>query len=127
MKLHGSVNWVRCKGCGQISPWALPAYFNEWRWPSLDDRVKEVRFKIANKLGQYQHCQGQPCEPEPVIVPPTWNKAEYTQVGNAWKHAARHLSAKFSGICSEVRGRSRSSRLFRELPFLVVKLHFALA
>jgi hypothetical protein len=46
---------------------------------------------------------------------------------NCCDACARALSANFPDICSEIRGRSRSSRLFRELPFLVVKLHFALA
>jgi hypothetical protein len=94
MKLHGSVNWGRCTGCGEISPCSLPVFFQNRSWENAlwSDRTITVALDVGAAIGQYQHCTGKPCEPDPVIVPPTWNKAEYQQVANVWKHAARHLS-----------------------------------
>jgi NAD-dependent SIR2 family protein deacetylase len=94
MKLHGSVNWGRCAGCGKIAPWTLQAFFQKVSWDRVmwDDEVKHAWLDVGAKISQYEHCSGQKCEPDPVIVPPTWNKSEYQQVVNVWRHASRHLS-----------------------------------
>jgi NAD-dependent SIR2 family protein deacetylase len=94
MKLHGSVNWFRCK-CGTIAPWGLQAFLKSFNWDRalLTDKVEWVDgLDLAPHVKHFEHCAGQPCEPDPIIVPPTWNKSEYHQVANVWKHAAHHLS-----------------------------------
>jgi NAD-dependent SIR2 family protein deacetylase len=94
MKLHGSVNWARCTSCQKTAPWSLNDFFmkHDWNRAFWDDKTREVEFNVGALLKQYEHCSGQACEPDPVIVPPTWNKSEYPQVANVWKHAARHLA-----------------------------------
>jgi hypothetical protein len=38
------------------------------------------------------HC-GQPCSPEPVLIPPTWNKTQHHgSITRVWARAARELS-----------------------------------
>ncbi len=94
MKLHGSVNWGRCTGCRKITPWLLNDFFqkHDWQRDSWGDETREVEFNLGALLAQYEHCGGHQCEPDLVIVPPTWNKSEYGQVANVWRHAARHLA-----------------------------------
>jgi len=94
MKLHGSVNWARCTSCKTISPWTLHSFFQKANWDRVywDDELKQATLDVGAKLSTYHHCGGHACEPDPVIVPPTWNKAEYQEITSVWKHAARHLS-----------------------------------
>lgn len=94
MKLHGSVNWGRCAECKQIAPWTLGAFFRKFSYERLpwDESLRTVTLDVGRHLAHYEHCKGKPCDPHPVIVPPTWNKAEYQQVSNVWRHAARHLA-----------------------------------
>ena len=53
-------------------------------------KVESVPLDVAAKIEAHVHCVGHSCDP--VIVPPTWNKAEYQQIANVWKHAGLHLS-----------------------------------
>jgi NAD-dependent SIR2 family protein deacetylase len=92
MKLHGSVNWARCTGCKTITPWTLPEFFKDRSWTIWEETARPVSLLMGPELPKYKHCPDMPCEGDPIIVPPTWNKAEYQQVANVWKHAARHLS-----------------------------------
>jgi len=95
MKLHGSVNWGRCAGCNNIAPWRLGDHFSETDWNRAlwDDQTRDVVLTLGSSLlSRYEHCGGSQCEPDPVIVPPTWNKSQYGQVANVWKHAAEHLA-----------------------------------
>jgi NAD-dependent SIR2 family protein deacetylase len=94
MKLHGSVNWARCTGCKALAPWHLRAFFqtHNWNHALWGREAKSVCLDVGANLSKYEHCAGQRCEPDPVIVPPTWNKAEYQQVVNIWKRASQHLS-----------------------------------
>ena len=40
-----------------------------------------------------QHCEGTEPDPNPAVVPPSWNKTEYHErFGLIWKRAARELS-----------------------------------
>ena len=93
MKLHGSVNWARCAGCSKIVPWALRAFFQGRSWGrALMAQPQTVSLDVAEAIGAYVHCTGHACDAAPVIVPPTWNKAEYQQVASVWKHAGQHLA-----------------------------------
>jgi hypothetical protein len=82
LKLHGSLNWGQCPKCQRI----VAAKFNvpstappqpTWKW----------RFNLA----ALTCCQ--PLRPEPVIVPPTLDKARYhAALKLVWSKAARQLS-----------------------------------
>lgn len=93
MKLHGSSNWARCSKCGKIIPWDIHGFFQEFEFRSLEES-KSVYLDLASKLSSsnLKHCE-QKVEPDPVIVPPTWNKTEYHQgLSQVWGRAALELS-----------------------------------
>ncbi len=91
MKLHGSLNWARCEKCGTVVPLLTDDYFNrhQIRGPAPDG---VFRLPITAGLKALEHCQ-QACSGDPLIVPPTWNKAQYHQtIGKVWQRAAAELS-----------------------------------
>jgi hypothetical protein len=96
LKLHGSLNWGKCsnKNCSLIVPWHLNSFFQKYHYESWRDEVKRVILDVASKLGDHKHAK---CDnilnPEPVIVPPTWNKTEYHgALGEVWAQAGKELS-----------------------------------
>ncbi len=99
MKLHGSVNWLRCAKCGQIVPWKVGEYIGRCE-QTQDDRGPFVgrahyilRKPDLSSLGM-RHCvSNKDFAPEPVIVPPTWNKAGHDDgLSGVWGRAASELS-----------------------------------
>ncbi len=93
MKLHGSLNWARCSKCREIIPWDFRAFFQKYSVTSLQKRGA-VHLDLASKLSSsgLKHC-GENVEPDPAIVPPTWNKTEYHQgLSKVWIRAASELS-----------------------------------
>lgn len=93
MKLHGSLNWTRCSKseCNAILAWYLDEYFSHHPWGRVKKGV--VRFDLADRIqSSLIHCN-KPRSPDPVIVPPTWNKTQYhKEIENVWRRAAQHLS-----------------------------------
>ena len=90
-KLHGSVNWLRCPSCGKIVPDPIPA--------RLDYAViKPLTWSELKKLLRREaECCGKAVTGDCVIVPPSWNKAEYrTDLVNVWRQAARELQSATS-------------------------------
>jgi len=91
MKLHGSLNWARCSKCGQIDAWPL----DQLSGTHFRGRGSEAKWSFLEFVGDLQrrvHCAA-PCQPDPVIVPPTWSKTEhYREIDSVWKRAAKHLS-----------------------------------
>jgi hypothetical protein len=89
-KLHGSVNWLRCS-CGKIVRDPIPSPVNylvpdPLKWSELK---KLLRRKVE--------CCGKAITGDCVIVPPSWNKAEYrTDLVNVWRQAARELQSATS-------------------------------
>jgi hypothetical protein len=99
LKLHGSINWVRCKDCGQIVPWDLRSYFSTHSVRNRTSEPTMTRIPIATQLHEWQpeHSCGQGnethLESEPLIVPPTWNKTEYHRdLQEVWRYASQDLS-----------------------------------
>jgi len=92
-KLHGSGNWVLCQHCSSVQPLNLGAFFTRSNWQlAMVDKAKPVRLNIEQALGGLKHCD-QPCTAEALIVPPTWNKAEYGNViASVWRRAAKEMS-----------------------------------
>ena len=91
MKLHGSLNWARCAKCDAVQPMPTDDYFTRRRilGPAPDGLF---RLPITADLPRKEHC-GQPCPRDPLIVPPTWNKAQYHKsIAKVWQRAAAELS-----------------------------------
>lgn len=96
MKLHGSLNWARCQ-CGTIVPWQLQEYLekhpeqNPLGWPT-DNKPSTICLELGSRIAEFAHCD-KPVSPEPMIVPPVWNKTHYHHtLAAVWRHAAQHLS-----------------------------------
>jgi NAD-dependent SIR2 family protein deacetylase len=99
MKLHGSVNWAGCPKCSRI----IPRYMRV-AVPQLQTKVSE--FGVPTKqmsLSALAYAEkfleakcgacGTACKPEPVIIPPTPNKARlHTELKSVWQRAAAKLS-----------------------------------
>lgn len=94
-KLHGSLNWATEKETGVIRPLHLHHYFQKYSIHGFDER-SEVRLPIGSHLVEYFTRHATPAidvESEPVIVPPSWNKADYHEaLSTIWSSAANHLS-----------------------------------
>lgn len=93
LKLHGSLNWATEKGTKTIRPLHLRSYFQHYRCSGFDDHA-EVRLPIGSQLVEYfKKFSSTEVENEPVIVPPSWNKADYhSALSDVWAAAAKHLS-----------------------------------
>lgn len=91
MKLHGSLNWARCQKCAQIVPWHLREFLSNRSWRPFFEETKTATLNIGSSLDQFNHCDTA-CAREPVLVPPTWNKARYQELNSVWQRAAEHLS-----------------------------------
>jgi hypothetical protein len=94
MKLHGSVSWSRCMVCNQIVPRSIAEFVKDAQWwvhAGEIDGTAYMRLPVGVHLPDMTHC-GHPSSPDPVIVPPTWNKAQYNEVVSIWEHAAAHLA-----------------------------------
>jgi NAD-dependent SIR2 family protein deacetylase len=93
LKLHGSLNWGKCPGCNEVIPLTLKEYFQKHRWRIINTYTKTVRLSIGSNISSFKHCGSQNFKPEPVIVPPTWNKTEYhSSLSKVWSQAAKELS-----------------------------------
>lgn len=91
MKLHESLNWAQCSECQRVLPLLIDDYFSR-RHILAPGPDAVFRLPITVDLNQQQHC-GRPCPRDPLIVPPTWNKAQYHKnIGKVWQRAARELS-----------------------------------
>ena len=91
MKLHGSLNWASEKGTKTVKPLHLANYFHRY---SVAFPTESARFALGAQLSEYfNRYEQREVELEPVIVPPSWNKADYhNAISNVWAAAARHLS-----------------------------------
>jgi len=93
LKLHGSLNWATETSTRKIRPLHIRNYLQH---NHPDWRVKNslTRVPIGSQLVEYfdKH-ESTKVDPEPVIVPPSWNKADYhVALSNVWAAAAKHLS-----------------------------------
>jgi hypothetical protein len=94
LKLHGSLNWGICSNekCGLIVPWYLDHFFQDHSYEDMGNEARWVILDIASRLTEHKHCNNI-LNPEPVIVPPTWNKTEYHGIlREVWAQAGRELS-----------------------------------
>lgn len=78
LKLHGSLHWARCSVCSEIVPCS---------WRDVEEGIR-----IGGRLAKQLHC-GAPCQPDPVIVPPTSSKRQgHQQIQEVWRRAAAELA-----------------------------------
>ena len=91
LKLHGSINWGTCSGCGKIIPYNI---LDATRWdPFRLKELKHVRYDLGSQIRDINHC-GIPIKGPPVIIPPTWNKtAPHDDLLNVWRTASRELAS----------------------------------
>lgn len=91
LKLHGSLNWRTQVDSGEIYPVGLDTLVTHW-----NDYLRGVRrgsqpsvtlpFSAAFVDGEFL---GRQLGPDPMLVPPTWNKtAHQGQIAPVWKLAA---------------------------------------
>jgi len=92
LKLHGSVNWALCSKCNKIIPWFVSDYLKKFPFREVTADYPYSPLEIGSRLTSFSHC-GTPITKEPVIVPPTWNKTEYSKdLKNVWRRAAEVLN-----------------------------------
>jgi len=96
LKLHGSVNWMACGNCG-VAVYDLQEHV---RFPKsvaapLVDNGTWARLRVAEELRRFNHCNDNvKGSGVPLLVPPTWSKAEYhRQLAAVWRTAAQELAS----------------------------------
>lgn len=94
-KLHGSLNWVRCGECGTVRALSMSEvvkpYVN-WRSSASRPTSLVVDPRRAHELCM-PHCENDKAPYEIAVVPPTWNKTQYSQqLGQVWAAAAREIA-----------------------------------
>lgn len=93
LKLHGSINWATQKDTRQIRPAHLSQYLHHYT-ASYGNESSTIAVPIGSQLQEYfKRFQSAEVAQEPVIVPPSWNKADYHRaLSQVWACAAEHLS-----------------------------------
>jgi hypothetical protein len=96
LKLHGSLNWATEKATKKIRTLHLFDYLQKYTIQSFGEQHSEIKVPIGSQLSEYFLNFAKPftqVDPEPVIVPPSWNKADYHQaLSDVWAAAADELS-----------------------------------
>lgn len=93
LKLHGSLNWATDKKSKAIRPLHLWNYFQHYSYYGFEKHAT-TRLPIGSQLVKhFNQIASLEVENEPVIVPPSWNKADYhSALSEVWAAAAKHLS-----------------------------------
>ena len=90
LKLHGSTNWGTCAVCKKVVPFEFWQYFQKFSMAPFSDKGF-VFFSPGDQLAQHQHCE-KPLGQEPVLIPPTWNKATSKYLfPEVWVRAGQEL------------------------------------
>jgi hypothetical protein len=91
LKLHGSLNWG-LKYDGTVIPLTLNKYFAKYHVNDTGE-ITYVSVPIGTQIKEYfSKFEATEVLPDPVIVPPSWNKAEYhVALTNVWAKAAKEL------------------------------------
>lgn len=89
LKLHGSINWAVCRKCGSIVPISFEDFEDS---QSRADYSRLDRFQFGGCLSVLSHCHMR-VDPQPFLVPPTWNKTSYHEKLSAiWSLASMSLA-----------------------------------
>ena len=92
LKLHGSLNWAEEQGTKKIIPVAIDRYLREFY---VSTSSNYVYLPLSEQFDDFFGKQIPPVlvKPESVIVPTSWNKADYHQtLSDIWAAAAHHLA-----------------------------------
>jgi hypothetical protein len=92
LKLHGSLNWASREDNGEVCPMLLEQYFSKYSIRGFEDH-STCKAPVGSQLKEYfsKHTEIKVAA-EPVIVPPTWNKADHHQaLSTVWANAAHQL------------------------------------
>ena len=88
LKLHGSTNWGRCRECG-YKKIETRFFYHGGRVTG----VEKITMDPARTLYQTECSQCQESALRPFIVPPTWNKASYSEdLVPIWRTAREELA-----------------------------------
>lgn len=92
LKLHGSLNWAVRTDSGTVQPLTMQEYFSKYQFRSFGENGT-CSIPIGSQLQEYYtKYTDVEVNPEPVIVPPAWNKADYHQLlSTIWGATAREL------------------------------------
>jgi len=97
LKLHGSLNWFKSKKSNEIIPYDFNK-INEWYFGmhALDEEDEKVEINLPKKFSKEKIIfKEQELLPIPIIIPPTWNKLEFSynfEIAKVWQKAAEELS-----------------------------------
>ncbi len=92
LKLHGSLNWAARSDNGAITVLTLEEYFSKYSINNTWGEIETCSIPIGSQLKECYSKVGVEVYPEPVIVPPAWNKADYHQsLSSVWSSAAKEL------------------------------------
>ena len=78
LKLQGSLNWVYCPELKRVVPWTMEAYFKDDTFPDITAETTLVRLGLMEHLNNFRY-EDKEVIPDPVLIPPTWNKGEHYQ------------------------------------------------
>lgn len=89
LKLHGSINWGICPKCNNI----VARKVGEVQFSPFLEKGMDCFYNLGTTLESSKHCEGQPLQGPPILIPPTWNKTAYhPALMNVWNKAAIELS-----------------------------------
>jgi len=94
LKLHGSLNWGQCKKCHELIPYSIGEWASHPKNAiALELPDCETPLDLSKRIETLQHC-GKILDPDPFIVPPTWNKTNYrNSLERVWQRAAKELAS----------------------------------
>jgi hypothetical protein len=70
----------------------MQEHFSSYNWNVWGDETQFVRLQFMPHLDKYKY-EDHDVVPEPVLVPPTWNKAEHHKnLSAVWSRAAKELT-----------------------------------
>jgi hypothetical protein len=92
-KVHGSLNWSRDQDSGEIKAMPVNELATKPYWDRMGLNHDAERPIDTMELIVGPDAWGERILPEPVIVPPTWNKGIYQDMLRpVWRHASAALS-----------------------------------
>jgi NAD-dependent SIR2 family protein deacetylase len=101
LKLHGSINWARCrKNCGNELQ-VVRAYPLADGYHLLDPYiVEQYSFPMCTEVLPKTECRNDQCKSkealEPILIPPTWSKAvEGSPISKIWASAVKEINGAF--------------------------------
>jgi hypothetical protein len=93
LKLHGSLNWANCSKCSKVIPWHFKDYLSKYSFQNFSQKRTGKLLIGSHLVNGPEHCSSK-VKPSPVLVPPSWNKADQHQaLTNVWSKAAFELES----------------------------------